>query len=283
MKLVGTGNDFLFIDARDALPGEFASMDRADIVRKLCDRHFGLGSDGLVFVEQVDGRYRWDFYNTDGSHAEMCGNATRCLGRWAQLKLNLSTIEFQTLAGHVEVKVEGANMSSYLDFVAAHPQYLRLTVAGREADTFWLDTGVPHLVLNVDSIDDAKKDLEMIRALRFHAEGGPRGANVTFLKVLGPTSFETVTYERGVEDFTLSCGTGVVAAAAVGLQLHELIAAEPKTNREESFVPLASQATLLATVKTPGGELNVRFEENFDGVTLTGPALKVFETELETL
>ncbi len=271
MKLVGTGNDFLFIDARDELPGPFAQIPRAEIVRKLCDRHFGLGSDGVVFVEQADAKYHWDFYNTDGTHAEMCGNATRCLGRWAQLKLHLSSIEFQTLAGHVEVKVEGSNMSSYLHFVSAKARYMPLTVAGREVGVYLIDTGVPHFVAKVDDIAKARMQLEMIRELRFHREGGPRGANVTFLKVIGPSNFETVTYERGVEDFTLSCGTGVIAAAAVGLQWHDPNAAL------DSSRPTAQ---LTADVTTPGGILSVRFEEDFAGVTLTGPALKVYETEL---
>ena len=266
MKLVGTGNDFLFIDARAALPGEFAKADRREIVRKLCDRHFGLGADGLVFVEGSNGVDRWDFYNTDGSHAEMCGNATRCFGRWAQLKLNLAKIRFKTLAGHVTVSVENHNVSSYLDFVSAHPKLMNLNVVGREVAVYWVDTGVPHFVAQVDSIPDAQKDLDVIRALRFHKDGGPRGANVTFLKVISPTSFETVTYERGVEDFTLSCGTGVIAAAAVGLLISK---------------SSAGPSVLSADVKAPGGQLKVVFDSDFEGVTLTGAAEKVFETSLD--
>ncbi len=261
MKIVGTGNDFIFIDARNGLPGAFAQLARAQIVRKICDRHFGLGSDGVVFVEQTNGKYHWDFYNTDGSNAEMCGNATRCFGRWAQLKLHLASIEFTTTAGPVEVKTEGSNMSSYLDFVSAKPRPMRVTAGGRAIDVYWIDTGVPHFVVRVDDIQAARTQLDMIRELRFHKDGGPRGANVTFLKTLGPAAFETVTYERGVEDFTLSCGTGVIAAAAVGLS--------------------ADGATqLTADVTTPGGRLSVRFEDDFDGVTLSGPAVKVYETEL---
>ena len=265
MKLVGTGNDFLFIDARKKLPGKFADVARGEIVRKLCDRHFGLGADGLVFVEQAGTGYRWDFYNTDGSHAEMCGNATRCLGRWAQLQLGLSQIRFETQAGHATVSIDGADVSSFLDFVSATPKAMRLSVGARNVDVFWIDTGVPHFVVTVDSIPDARLQLDFIRALRFHPDGGSRGANVTLLKVMGPSSFETVTFERGVEDFTLSCGTGVIAAAAVGLKLSQ------------------SRAQILkADVTTPGGNLKVKFGDNFQGVTLTGPAEKVFETKLES-
>lgn len=274
MKLVGTGNDFLFIDGRASLPGEFALSTRPEIVRRLCDRHFGLGSDGLVFVESANSRYSWDFYNTDGSHAEMCGNATRCFGRWASLKLGLSEIEFTTAAGQARVTVEGDTVSSFLNFVSAHPKFQRLkTHDGRDVGVFWVDTGVPHFVAKVPSIENARKNLESIRELRFHPFGGPRGSNVTFLEVLGPAKFKTVTYERGVEDFTLSCGTGVIAAAALGLQL--AAADGPSVALD------AEQAELEADVEAPGGHLRVRFEKNFEGVTLMGSAVKVYETELD--
>ncbi len=274
MKLVGSGNDFLFIDARSALPGEFALSSRPEIVRRLCDRHFGLGSDGLVFVESKSGRYGWDFYNTDGSHAEMCGNATRCMGRWASLKLGVSEIEFQTAAGRARVTINGETVSSFLSFVSAHPKLHHLPILGRQVAAFFVDTGVPHFVLKVESIENARRDLDLIREIRFHAEGGPRGANITFLEVVRPARYKTITYERGVEDFTLSCGTGVVAAAAVGLQL---------AAGEGSSLALNSlQADLEAEVEAPGGVLRVIFEENFEGVTLSGPALKVYETELDS-
>jgi diaminopimelate epimerase len=251
MKLVGTGNDFLFIDGRTALPGEFAMSSRPHLVRRLCDRHFGLGSDGLVFVETKNDRYAWDFYNTDGSHAEMCGNATRCFGRWASLKLGLSEIEFTTAAGQVFVTVNGETVSSFLNFVSAHPKLHRLNVAGRDITVFWIDTGVPHFVSKVESIEDSRKQLDVIRELRFHSEAGARGANVTFLEVIGPAKFRTVTYERGVEDFTLSCGTGVLAAAAVGLQLSGA--------HGSSEILSEHNANLEAEVETPGGVLSVRF------------------------
>jgi diaminopimelate epimerase len=134
----------------------------------------------------------------------------------------------------------------------------------------WLDTGVPHFVLKVDSLKDAIFDREFIRELRWHPEGGPRGANVTFLEVVGPASFKTVTYERGVEDFTLSCGTGVIAAAAVGLHLENASAA--------NHLPVATPTS--ADVEAPGGQLRVIFNSTFEGVTLIGPALKIFETEV---
>ncbi len=267
MKLVGTGNDFLFIDGRHDIPGGFS---RVEVVKRLCDRHFGIGADGLVFVEMINGAYQWDFYNTDGSHAEMCGNATRCLGRWASLKLGANSIDFKTAAGNVHVEVSGAEVTSYLEFVSAHPVLKQLTINGRETSAYWLDTGVPHFVLKVESLKESIFDREFIRTLRWHPEGGPRGANVTFLEVVGPASFKTVTYERGVEDFTLSCGTGVIAAAAVGLHLENASAS--------NHLPIATPTS--ADVEAPGGKLRVVFNSTFEGVTLIGPALKIFETEV---
>lgn len=260
-KLVGTGNDFLFVDARQDLPGKFAKVSRPDIVRQLCDRHFGIGSDGMVFVEEDKDGYRWDFFNTDGSYAEMCGNATRCFGRWAYEKLGLDEIEFETLVGRVKVSVAGEDVTSYLGFVKAELKPLKLPIGTRELTVYLTNTGVPHFVVPVGKLEEAQVARDIIQTLRFHPEAGPRGANVTFLEVLSAERFRTVTFERGVEDFTLSCGTGVLAAAAVGLQTGDT-------------------SSLEADVSTPGGSLKVKFGPGFSTVWLTGPAVEVFETVL---
>lgn len=260
-KLVGTGNDFLFVDARATLPGRFASVPRAELVQRLCDRHFGLGSDGAVFVEKTQAGYRWDFFNTDGSYAEMCGNATRCFGRWANLKLGLNEIEFETLVGQVKVTIEHDEVTSYLGFVSAELKLLKLPIGTHELPVYFTNTGVPHFVVKVDQLEEAQVAGDVIQALRFHPSAGPRGSNVTFLEVVAAHKFKTVTFERGVEDFTLSCGTGVLAAAAVGLQL-------------------GGSLELEADVTTPGGELKVKYGPGFKTVWLTAPAIEVFETAL---
>lgn len=265
-KLQGTGNDFIFIDARTPLPGKFAQTPRPDLVRQLCDRNFGIGSDGMVFVEEKESGYRWDFFNTDGSYAEMCGNATRCFGRWAHSKLGLSEIDFETLVGKVKVTVSGDDVTSYLNFVTAQPRSVQLTLDSQKLEVFLLDTGVPHFVVQIEKLADTKKSQSIISALRFHPEAGPRGANVTFLEIVGEQKFKTVTFERGVEDFTLSCGTGVLAAAAVGLQIQARFRGEP--------------AKLEAAVEAPGGKLKVKYGPQFKTVWLTGPAVEVFETTL---
>ncbi|MES2963742.1 MAG: diaminopimelate epimerase [Bdellovibrionota bacterium] len=254
-KLVATGNDFIFIDARGPLEGAFARISRDELTKRLCDRHFGVGADGVVFVTQDAQGLAWDFFNNDGSHAEMCGNATRCMGRWAQDVLHVPSVEFKTAAGKVVATVEGENVVSKLDFV--HPQLKWIYADNHRAAL--VNTGVPHVVVQ-DKIEDAKANWQAIKSWRFHPEAGIKGANVTFLEIEGPTKFKTVTFERGVEDFTLACGTGVLAAAAVGL-----------VDQKSGFD---------AEVVAPGGKLRVHFNRDFNGAVLAGPARLVFKTVL---
>ena len=254
-KLNATGNDFIFIDARVHLEGAFAKISREELTRKLCNRHFGVGADGAVFVGQDAGGLFWDFYNSDGSHAEMCGNATRCMGRWAQAILHQESVEFRTVAGKVVATVQGENVVSKLDFVHPSPKYI---YADNHRATL-VNTGVPHIVVQ-EKIDTLHADWKAIQSWRFHKEAGIAGANVTFLEIEGPTRFKTVTFERGVEGFTLACGTGVLAAAAVGL-------VEEKSGFD-------------ADVTAPGGRLHVHFNRDFNGAVLTGPAQLVFRTVL---
>lgn len=258
-KLVATGNDFVFIDARTGLPAVFASIPRSELTRSLCDRHFGIGADGVVFIENGSSaeRIKWDFYNSDGSTAEMCGNATRCAGRWVQAVIGKSGIELETVAGVVKMRVVGEQIESELSFVRAERKQLTFDVDGQTKTAYLVNTGVPHAVFEIAKIENHATSEKVIKALRFHADAGPRGANVTFLEIAGNGLFKTVTFERGVEGFTLSCGTGVLAAAAVGL---------------------AKQGGSEATLTTPGGELLVKYGPNFSGVTLTGPAKLVFSS-----
>lgn len=264
-KLVGTGNDFIFIDARADLP----TLDRVHVASRLCDRHFGVGADGVVFVENssLSGRLKWDFYNSDGSSAEMCGNASRCMGRWAQKNMQLERVEFETVAGVVRSEIEGAEVRTYLDALEVKFEKIDFEVRGSPREAMLVNTGVPHAVVETTGLVDhafvkASRELETVRMLRFHEKAGARGANVTFLEKLkekGPDQFASVTFERGVEGFTLSCGTGVLAAAATGLKGSEI---------------------RRASVATPGGLLTVEFGPGFKGGWLQGPANIVFETDL---
>jgi diaminopimelate epimerase len=264
LKIVATGNDFIFIDLRDRSLEGMTSLTRAGIASRLAHRQNGVGADGVIFVErqtQASTPLKWDFYNSDGSKAEMCGNATRCMGRWAHAVMNVSSVRFSTVVGDVEVLRDGELFASKLDFLKLHPREVRYQANGEDRIATLIDTGVPHIVVPIASMNDARSRQMDIEALRFHPQAGPRGANVTFLEDIGGGALRTVTFERGVEDFTLSCGTGVLAAAVVGTGVR-------------ADAPL--EAAREVRVETPGGALDVRFEKDLRVVWLRGPANLIY-------
>jgi diaminopimelate epimerase len=265
-KIVATGNDFVFIDARSGLAENFIDLERAQMARKICDRHLGVGADGLVFVEAGKGpaSLKWDFYNSDGSSAEMCGNASRCMGRWSARKLGLKSIAFETRAGMVRAEAEGEEISSHLDYIQLSFLEIQYSVGESKKTAVLVDTGVPHLVVRVDDARRTTDFQEHIKSLRFHPTAGAAGANVTFYSPVGENEYRTVTFERGVEDFTLSCGTGVLAAAAAALR----------------FAGKKPQANETIKLTTPGGPLAVNYGQNFAGAVLKGPAVFLFEASL---
>lgn len=260
-KIQATGNDFVFVNATTPPAGLFAKVSRASLARKICHRHYGVGADGLVFISTSGSRLKWDFFNNDGSTAEMCGNASRCVGRWASFNLGLSEVELETQPGLIRIEVFGSEIVSHLDYLKLTFSVLNYEIESEKREAKLVNTGVPHAVVEVNEISQARDRMGDVLALRFHPGSGLRGANVTFVEKVSPQEFKTVTYERGVEGFTLSCGTGVLAAAAVGL----IDSKNGDFNKKE------------AIVTTPGGRLNVSFETNWSGATLKGPAQIVFD------
>ncbi len=261
-KMNGAGNDFVLMDNR---AGEI-HLDRSQIAR-LCDRHRGIGADGVLLLEKASNNadFRMRYFNADGGEAEMCGNGARCFARFAEKVAGASKkISFETPAG-----VIGAELASDLvTLQMTEPTDLRLNVKLPMADenktVHFINSGVPHVVIPVSQIDDV--DVRRAgSAVRHHEMFSPKGANVNFIKKHGPNKIAIRTYERGVEDETLACGTGVVASALV-------FAALEKVNGQ-------------VTVITQGGdELQVGFEKTnnlFSNVTLTGPAEFVFEGAIE--
>ena len=258
-KYEGAGNDFVLIDNRG---GRFAPQPQR--IAALCDRHFGIGADGLMTLALDDaGRCTMHYYNADGSEGEMCGNGARC---------------FALFAHHL-----GLTEGAALRFTAAdgpHEALLR-TVAGaagrielgmipvaeiRPVGAGWsLNTGVPHYVEFVESVA-AVDVVGRGRALRYDTAHFPQGTNVNFAEVCGEGLVRMRTYERGVENETLACGTG---ATAVAIALHHAL--QP---RVEHFV-----------LEVPGGRLEVAFRHvpgrGYDDVRLTGPARRVFAGTLE--
>lgn len=263
-KMSGAGNDFVVVDNR----GGGIRPSREQVVR-LCHRQFGVGADGLMLLVPCStGRadWAWQFWNSDGSDAEMCGNGARCFARFIQRVTGWkgAGVSFETAAGVIGAEFEGERVTVNL----TAPQGLRLgerveTGAG-PVEVSSLNTGVPHAVVFVPDADQAMV-LERGRELRFHRHFGPRGTNVNFVQVKEPGLIRVRTYERGVEGETLACGTGVSASAIISAVVHGF----PSPVR----------------VQVQGGdELRVEFtarEGGYSGVRLNGPATFVFEGRIE--
>lgn len=262
-KMNGAGNDFVLVDNR----AQNIRLTTEQVVR-LCDRHRGVGADGvmlLVPARTAEADWAWDFYNSDGSVAEMCGNGARCFGRYVQKLTGANhDLRFETAAGIITASFPGDRVTVNL----TQPKELRLNqtvpLATGEAAIHSLNTGVPHAVLYVPDADQA-----MVMALgpeiRRHALFAPRGTNVNFVQVLGANHIRVRTFERGVEGETLACGTGVSAAALISARVHGF--------------------TSPVKVQVQGGDqLEVSFQDNgaeFADVRLTGPADFAFTGRIE--
>lgn len=248
-KYQGTGNDFILIDNRD---GSLALS--TEQIEKLCDRKFGIGADGLMYLESQDGfDFRMKYFNADGHESTMCGNGGRCIVMYAYRMGCVSTdskIRFMAVDGLHEAQIIGENM------VALGMNDVDEIL--QDAEEFVLNTGSPHIVVPVPNLDLYDVFTEG-RRIRQQQRFQPSGINVNFVEK-SPSFLKVRTYERGVEDETLSCGTGVTAAA------------------------IASAAGALGhfeiDVQTPGGMLRVSFEkenaQKASAVVLTGPAHFVF-------
>ncbi|WP_029896138.1 diaminopimelate epimerase [Desulfohalovibrio reitneri] len=221
-KMQGSGNDFVVIDNRTA---RVAEADMADWAKKLCRRAFGVGADGLFFLEgpgdREDVDFVWHFYNSDGSRAEMCGNGSRCAARLAyELGLAPEGCAIGTDAGvvHAQVYPDTGRVSVKLTPPRDMKLDADLGIAGLDLPVHFVNTGVPHAVVVSDDVTAMDVD-RLGREIRFHQEFAPAGANVNFAQVADDRTMYLRTYERGVEAETFACGTGACAAAAV---VHEL-------------------------------------------------------------
>jgi diaminopimelate epimerase len=262
-KMNGAGNDFIVLDNRAGL----IKLTSAQVIR-LCDRHRGVGADGLMLlVPARSGKadWAWDFYNSDGSPADMCGNGARCFARFVQRTVGLNRdFSFETAAGVIAASFNGDRVTVNL----TKPTNLQLNqsvpLATGPATIHSLNTGVPHAVQFVPDADQAMVML-LGPEIRRHPHFGPRGTNVNFVQVLGPNHIRVRTFERGVEGETLACGTGVSAAAMISSRVHGF--------------------TSPVKVQVQGGDLlEVGFVDRngeFGEVRLTGPADFVFTGRIE--
>ena len=257
-KMNGAGNDFVLVDNRDGKNALTCPQ-----IARLCDRHRGIGADGLLAVEPAtDGAdFRMRYYNADGGEAEMCGNGARCFARFAQkISGQTGALSFETLAGVITANFPG----DLVQIQMSPPHSLRLNDKLHAGDetlfVHSLNTGVPHAVVFVDDLENT--DVRHLgRALRCHAHFAPKGTNANFVRQRSADTIAIRTYERGVEDETLACGTGMVACALI---FHERTGAPSPVQ-----------------VQVRGGEtLQIGFTKTAEGyahVTLTGPAEFVFD------
>jgi diaminopimelate epimerase len=212
-KFSGSGNDFILIDNMD---GSLQVGDPGAFAKSVCARKVSVGADGLIIIEPSDKvDFRWRFFNADGSEPEMCGNGGRCAARFAFLrKIAKKRMSFETLAGIIDAEVKANSVKILLS--APHSLVMNdtITVNGKKLVVHSVNTGVPHVVYFVDDLN-AFNVFATGRAIRLHEHYKPAGTNANFVAVAGAHAIRVRTYERGVEDETLACGTGSVASALI--------------------------------------------------------------------
>lgn len=254
-KYQGAGNDFILIDNR----ASFINHQNPKLISGLCDRRFGVGGDGIMFLQDKEGYdFEMVYYNADGQPSSMCGNGGRCIVAFAKYLGIIDTdTEFLAVDGPHHAKISASG-----DWVSL--QMINVDTINTDADAYVLNTGSPHYIKLVDGLKD--KDVYTDgHAIRNNSTYREKGINVNFVEPTDEGYFVR-TFERGVEDETYACGTGVTAVAL----------AMAKHNNQTGHIN--------TPIKVLGGDLNIRF--NYDGnkfhnIFLEGPAVKVFEGDTE--
>jgi len=253
-KFQGTGNDFILIEHLDK---RFEKILNPVIIAKMCDRHFGIGADGLILLERSDkADFKMVYYNADGNQSTMCGNGGRCIVAFAAEK---SLIHSRTVFEAVDGLHEGIVHPNRL--ISLHMQDV-FSLSALDASTYTTDTGSPHYVQFCSSLPHSIRSEGA--KIRYSGVFKQHGINVNFVREDGDSLF-VATYERGVEDETLSCGTGVTAAALSYAFKMKLFGSHKQM------------------ITTKGGILEVEYvrkdEHHFTDIWLTGPAERVFTGE----
>jgi len=212
VKASGAGNDFVLIDN---WAGSL-KVSQPELAVALCSRPFGIGADGLLVLEKsTRAGFQMRYYNADGSYGGMCGNGGRCIARFAFLRgLAPRTMTFEALDYIYAAEVTGEKVTLKMKPPADYHSNLALEIGSQSLVAQYVDTGSPHVILRVDDLESADV-LGLGRTIRFHKAFLPAGTNVNFIRLLGAESIAIRTYERGVENETLACGTGSVAAAVI--------------------------------------------------------------------
>ena len=262
LKMSGSGNDFIIIDNREAVVPEAQLMR---LVIGACRRKMSVGADGMIFIESsANLDFKWRFFNADGSLPDMCGNGARCAARFAFIHgIADRQMAFETLAGTIEATVGDDTVKIRM----TEPRDLKtgtiLELEGTPTAVGSINTGVPHVVMVVDDIE-AVAVVKTGRLIRYHPKFAPDGTNANFVAVDSNGTILIRTYERGVEDETLACGTGNVAAALI--LAHERGLSSP----------------VMLTTRS-GGKLTVHFDAQagrFQDVFLEGDARVIYRGDL---
>ncbi|MBW1694548.1 MAG: diaminopimelate epimerase [Deltaproteobacteria bacterium] len=212
-KMSGSGNDFIIIDNRNKVVKD---ADLAKFIASVCRRKMSVGADGFILVENSDDvDFEWRFYNSDGSVAEMCGNGARCTARFAyENKIAGTQMSFKTQVGIIHAQINDERVKITMPDPTDFKRDDGLKLKDGSLPISSIHTGVPHEVIVVDDIENAA-GVELGREIRFHQTFAPAGTNVNFIRPMEDNVVAMRTYERGVEDETLACGTGAVASAIV--------------------------------------------------------------------
>ena len=264
-KMSGSGNDFILIDNRD---GNVRDEDMRRLVERACRRRESVGADGVIFVVKSDKYdFGWRFFNADGSEVEMCGNGGRCVSRFAFLKgIAGPKMTFETMAGPVSAEVNDRVVKVLMPKPAGLLLNIDLENSGNWKSVDFINTGVPHVVVQVEDLDNHPV-YEQGRYIRYNSYFAPNGTNANFMRVTGPDSIEIRTYERGVEDETLACGTGSIACALMAA-VRGLIKGSPVRVRTRS-----------------GEELIIHFKkdgDSFEYVELEGNTSVIYLAKLNS-
>jgi diaminopimelate epimerase len=261
-KMSGSGNDFIIIDNRSHVVEE---RTLTDFISSVCCRKMSVGADGLILIENAENvDFKWRFYNSDGSRAEMCGNGARCAARFAYInKIAGSEMSFETDAGIVSAEVKNDLVKVKITDSKNLEIDFTIELADGPVTANSINTGVPHVVIPVDEIDEVEA-VKLGREIRYDKKFAPAGTNVNFYCPVKKDKIMVRTYERGVENETLACGTGAVACALI--YAHKTKMKSPISVRTKS-----------------GGWLSIYFEsktDTFYNIYLEGDARIIYKGEM---
>jgi diaminopimelate epimerase len=213
-KMVASGNDFIIIDNR-------SNFYRLEWTSLLCDRKHGIGADGVLLLENSRiAHLKMRIINSDGTEVQMCGNGARCIAKYSNL-IDIAGVEvrIETLAGLIYAFVNKDNVKVQLTNPKDIQINQKLNVDDKQIEYHFINTGVPHVVIIEDDLE--KIDVAVLgRKIRYHSNFQPSGTNVNFIKIIDSKTIKIRTYERGVEEETLSCGTGSAAGACISYLLN---------------------------------------------------------------